>query len=97
MNSTRSLKSNPGSTGRMSPNLGAMKFDGSSNRPSSPLTNVNRLSHFRKPNNDEQFSISPVKGFSEDDRRYHKTVFDRCVDSPNGHLITNREKFGQGK
>lgn len=97
MNSTRSLKSNSGATGRASPNLAAKKLDSSFNRPSSPLTNTNRLSYLRDRDNDEHLNLSPVKGFTEDDRRYHKVVFERCVDSPNRQVISNREKFEQGK
>ena len=97
MNSTRSLRSNPGATGRASPNLASSKVDGFTNRPSSPVTNVNRSSQLRDRENDERMNLSPMKGFTEDDRRYHKVVFERCVDSPNRQVINDRGKFGQGK
>jgi hypothetical protein len=98
MSFNKSLKSNTNLGGRTSPNLPTKRSDSFiANRTSSPplpATN-NRLSFLQQQENSK--SESPTKHFSDDDIKFHKTVFERCAGLPGRTLITNRDKFIQGK
>lgn len=93
MNSNRSLRSNTNITGRASPTLQTIKNDSVPPRTSSPLSN--RLTAVKEQ--DYERNQSPVKNFNDDDRKFHKVAFERCADPPQRFLITNRDKFCQGK
>ena len=93
MNSDRSLRSQSGIGGRPSPGIPATKHDSFGPRASSPLVN-NRLSALREQESHK--SDWSAKTFSDDDRKYQRTVFERCANPPRREVITNREQFNQG-
>jgi len=90
MNSNRSLRSNTNLAGRISPNLQSTRAD---SRSSSPMNNS--LSRIREDNG--EINLSPMKNFNDGDRRFHQIAFERCADRTDRELITDREKFVQGK
>jgi hypothetical protein len=91
MSFNRSFKNNPNIPDRTSPNLQTTKYDSLTNRSSTPplSTSNTRLSSLQEQENE--------KYFNEDDKRFHRVVFERCADPPERKLITHREKFVQGK
>ena len=89
MNSNRSLRSNTNLTGRTSPNIQTSKAD----RSSPPINN--QFSRVREA--DRETNFSSVKNFTDGDRKFHRTAFERCSDPPDREAITNRERFVQGK
>jgi hypothetical protein len=93
MNSNRSLRSNTNLTGRTSPNIPTTRTDSSLNRSASPMNT--QYSRIREEDRDINFS--PAKNFNENDRKFHRIAFERCADPPDREIITNREKFVQGK
>ncbi|UJR30828.1 hypothetical protein I4U23_018345 [Adineta vaga] len=92
MNSDRSIRSQTNLGGRASPSIPITKPNNRENGSSSPLLN-NRLSALRQQDNHK--SDWSAKTFTEDDIKYHRTVFERYADFLKRDVITNFEKFNQ--
>jgi hypothetical protein len=97
MSFNKAIRSNTNLSGRTSPSLTTKRSDSFLNRSSSPplpATN-NRSSYLQHQDNGR--SESPARTFNDDDVKFHKTAFERCADLSGRNLITNQEKFIQGK
>ncbi|CAF0720411.1 unnamed protein product [Adineta steineri] len=92
MNSSRSIRSNASIGDRASPNFLIKRSDNIPNRSSSPPLN-NRSSLIRLQDTDKNEPLT--KNFNEDDIKYHKIAFERCIDLSERGVITNRERFIQ--